>query len=98
MRPGSASLQKLSPKGVDSPLLVQYPERESRNDVKMRAGDSESVSLKINRSESASEAPIDTPTTTIPATITPSLMNKQCSQTTRRGSSESHGAWYHGAW
>ena len=46
--------------------------------MKMRAGDSESVSLKRDRSESASEAPIDTPTTV----YTPSLMDKLCSQVT----------------
>jgi len=41
--------------------VVHYPERESRNGVKMRVGDSESVSLKRDRSESVSEAPINTP-------------------------------------
>ncbi len=58
--------------------VVHYPERDSRNGVKMRVGDSESVSLKRDRSESASEAPIDTQT----ARTNPSLMDKLCSQVT----------------
>jgi exodeoxyribonuclease III len=80
VRPGSITSPqtKLTPKGVDSPFLVHYPERESRNGVKMRVGDSESVSLKRDRSESASEAPIDTQT----ARTNPSLMDKLCSQVT----------------
>ena len=72
MRPGSITSPqtKSTPKGVGSPFLVHYPERESRNGVKMRVGDSESVSLKRDRSESASEAPIDTLT----ARTNPSLI------------------------
>jgi hypothetical protein len=46
--------------------------------VKMRVGDSESVSLKRDRSESVSEAPINTPKDL----YTPSLMDNLCSQVT----------------
>ena len=58
--------------------VVHYPERDSRNGVKMRVGDSESVSLKRDRSESVSEAPINTPKDL----YTPSLMDNLCSQVT----------------